>query len=78
MQETSPLRLVSFYMVKLSYKASFLPLKCLFKTQLLLFKQRKINVIEPEIDTTGHFALGLFSFIDYLEEESFQTYRKFI
>ncbi|MEC6748860.1 hypothetical protein VXN63_09900 [Marinilactibacillus sp. XAAS-LB27] len=61
-----------------AYPTSFLSLKCLFKTQLFLFKQREINLIEPEIDTTDHFALGLFSFIDYLEEESFQTYRKFI
>ncbi|WP_225742757.1 hypothetical protein [Marinilactibacillus sp. Marseille-P9653] len=61
-----------------AYPSSFLLLKSLFKTQLLLFEQHGIEAIEPEIDTTDHFALGLFSFMDYSDEENFQTYRKFI
>lgn len=58
--------------------ASYSELKQLFKSQLKLMETKGIQNIEPEIDTTDHYAFNLFSFLAFDELDSFDTYRKLI
>lgn len=53
--------------------SSYLELKQLFKSQLKLMKAKGIQNIEPEIDTTDHYAFNLFSFLAFDEMDSFDT-----